>query len=552
MSENTLRPIFVPYNRAKTEDNYDVICIGSGLGSLTAASLLGQLGRKVLVLEQHYTPGGYTHSFTREGKYRWDVGVHYLSDVSSRYSMTRIGFDLISDGSLSFHETDPIYERVIIGDQTFDYTKGKKQFVRYLKNLFPHEAKGIDRYFFAMEKAQALSVAYFFSKALPENILSRFVSPKAFELFQSEAKRTAQEVLDQYFKDPLLKTLLGAQCGDYGSPPSEASFIIQALVTLGFQSGASYPVGGAEQIAKSVGNVIRKHNGTIVTMARVQEILVEDDQATGVRMADGRVIRCKRIVSGVGVFNTFGSLLNPKDASRFGYPKLLASATRSNAHMGLYIGFKKGNRELKLPDRNFWIYPKVGIDDAVQGYLQNRDQPFPMVFINFPSAKDPSWDQTYPNSATATVLIFEQFSIFNQWKDTNKKNRGEDYKNLKMKYEKRMLDCFIQSFPHLKEHIDFTEVSTPLSTRHYMNYQEGEIYGIENSPKRFELNWLRPKTKVNNLFITGVDITADSVTGALCSGLITTMQMEPKNLFSLLLKKVSLREWKALRSYINI
>jgi all-trans-retinol 13,14-reductase len=36
------------------EDNYDVIVIGSGMGSLTAAALLSREGKKVLVLERHY------------------------------------------------------------------------------------------------------------------------------------------------------------------------------------------------------------------------------------------------------------------------------------------------------------------------------------------------------------------------------------------------------------------------------------------------------------------------------------------------------------------
>ena len=52
--------------RIQPTEDYDAIVIGSGLGGLTVASLLAQLGKKrVLVLEQHFQLGGYTHAFGR-------------------------------------------------------------------------------------------------------------------------------------------------------------------------------------------------------------------------------------------------------------------------------------------------------------------------------------------------------------------------------------------------------------------------------------------------------------------------------------------------------
>ncbi|MCG6162365.1 NAD(P)-binding protein, partial [Leptospira bandrabouensis] len=65
------------------ETKYDVIIIGSGIGGLTAASILSQVAnKKVLVLERHFKLGGFTHTFKRLGKFEWDVGIHYIGDLA--------------------------------------------------------------------------------------------------------------------------------------------------------------------------------------------------------------------------------------------------------------------------------------------------------------------------------------------------------------------------------------------------------------------------------------------------------------------------------------
>ena len=77
------------YRPNRLASDYDAIVIGSGMGGLTTAALLSELGKRVCVLEQHYTAGGYTHSYERNG-YEWDVGVHYIcllytSDAADDY-----------------------------------------------------------------------------------------------------------------------------------------------------------------------------------------------------------------------------------------------------------------------------------------------------------------------------------------------------------------------------------------------------------------------------------------------------------------------------------
>ena len=116
LKPSTLR-IGYRYRPKRLAPEYDAIVIGSGMGGLTTAALLSELGWKVCVLEQHYTAGGYTHSYDRAG-YEWDVGVHYIGDVGAE-TRTRRMFDFLSDSKLEWAPMDDEYDRFYIGDKVY-------------------------------------------------------------------------------------------------------------------------------------------------------------------------------------------------------------------------------------------------------------------------------------------------------------------------------------------------------------------------------------------------------------------------------------------------
>ena len=85
--------------------------------------------------------------------------------------------------------------------------------------------------------------------------------------------------------------------------------------------------------------------------------------------------------------------------------------------------------------------------------------------------------------------------------------------------------------PNLSCKISFSELSSPLSTRDMANYELGELYGIDHTPERFRQKWLKPKTPIYGLFLTGQDISSVGLPSALASGILTTSVLLKKNLF---------------------
>src|SRR4051794_1927659 len=89
ISRTVPNPSDRPYSTRSPEGPWDYVVIGSGMGGMTTAAALSKIGRRVLVVEQHYVPGGFTDTFRRK-KWRWDVGVHAVGEVDGRAAIGRL------------------------------------------------------------------------------------------------------------------------------------------------------------------------------------------------------------------------------------------------------------------------------------------------------------------------------------------------------------------------------------------------------------------------------------------------------------------------------
>lgn len=513
------------YKRHSPRGTFDAIVVGSGIGGLTTASLLSRFaGQRVLVLERHYTAGGYTHEFKRPG-YAWDVGVHYIGGIRAPEPVGAL-FDIVTGGKVRWQSLPECYDRMIIGDESFDFVAGRRRFIETLHRTFPSERRSIERFVSLIHRSVQSTVPYFAGHLLPASA-GRWTAPWAGRAFHHYADRSVEQVLRPHVRDPKLFDVLTGQCLDYGLTPSEGSFAIQAMVSAHYLSGAYYPIGGPGTIAEGAEEVIARAGGAIFTNAEVEEILVEENRAVGVRVADGAELRAPVVISNAGAASTYLRLLPSETAEATGWPQKLREVGPSVAHLCLHVGLDGSHASLGLDGTNLWVYAPGDREANFRAFAHTPDAPLPVIYISFPSAKDPSWSARHPGRATVELITVAQMKWFRRWADTRWMRRDDDYAAWKSSMTERMLTVLYAQRPQLRGKVVHAELSTPLSTAHFMGHPGGEMYGLAHTPERFRLE-IRPETPIAGLWLTGSDVATCGVAGAMLGGFLTAGALAPR------------------------
>lgn len=504
---------------------WDTIVIGSGMGGMTCAALLAALGQRVLVLEQHYVPGGFTHSF-RRGKYHWDVGVHAVGEVTARSLPGRL-LHALSGGRLQWSSLGPVYDAFEFPDGLqLGFPDNPHAFHELLIKHFPHQQGAIDGYLRRVRDVSTAMRSYYLARLAPAS------ATVLTDMFTRTARRafgeTCDHALSRLTDDARLKTVLAAQWAYHGATPKKASFAIQALVTKHFLWGGYYPVGGSSAIARHLLQAVADAGGYTRISTDVASIILENGAAVGVRLQDGEELRARRVVSAAGVLSTVQRLL-PREAADTRWAASIRALPPAPAHVCLYLGFKGGDiRTAGAGPYNQWFYGTWDTElDAWQIDDPANLPPAPVLYCSYPSLKDPEHDPGPDQRHTGEVVTFVPWDRFSGWLGTRWRRRGGDYDQLKKALQDRLLAQFLEKMPGLRPYVDHVELSTPLSTDTFVRPVQGSIYGLLPTPARFANPYLRPRSPIPGLYFAGSEVASVGVIGAMMGGALAAAAVDP-------------------------
>lgn len=501
---------------------FDTIIIGSGAGGLSAALCLARAGQKVAVIEQHYVPGGWCHSFYLDG-HRFSPGVHYIGGMDKGESTCNLYEGLgIANALVFFRMNKEAYEHCWIGDERIDMPAGIDHLSESLSTIFPKEKKGIKKY---LKLVKTVSRELFLIPKMNGFWDNITIAYRTRHLGKYGLFRLSR-VIGWHIKDPLLKKVLNIQCGDHGLPPYKTSFPFHCALMDHYFNGGFYPMGGGAAIVKAMTTAIKNYGGEIKTGQAVKKILVEGDKklkVVGVELQNGDIISAKRVISNadpaatyklVGHENLTPKLINKLNSTRYSVTSLM-----------FFISVDMDVREAGIDSGNIWFMPDKDMDEIYDELTKVsilESDEFNSLFISCSSLKDPlSFDGRHHTIEAVTFIDYDSFkALKTDWHETD-----ENYLKIKERLCEKLMNTFKRILPDIHKNIIRLELGTPITNEHYINSTKGNVYGTEKGFMQTGPFSFKAKTEIENLYMCGASIMSHGVAGASYSGVKTAAEI---------------------------
>jgi phytoene desaturase len=482
-----------------SDDKYDVLIIGSGVGGLTCASLLAKEGLKVLVLEALDRIGGCCSNYDFDG-YKPEVGAIFVI----AHFMYNQYFQMVErnlEDYLDFRLIDPVYDIVLEGGERYVLPRDFDAMADVVNSINPADVPNYRRYNADMKKLQDMMMAMGNSKmpALKDFFkplsLARMGMHKEMLAALPVAARLATHNMDNrirsYFQDDRLQLIFGWENLYAGLPSHRCNGLFTSMTYMG-HDGYYYPKGGMIAIPQAMAKIAGEYGAEIRLNTTVEKIVIENGKAVGVKLAGGEELRSKAVISNAHSRITYLELVGEENI-----PAWAAKTVR--------------RQPCSIPAPTYYLNAKekVGIR-AHFTVLLNHRRKFDDLWNEFYDTgllyrpddgpqliSNPNFDDEDMAPAGADCIS----SIF----IAPPKLKYYDWDDIRMSYTRELAESLERrAFPGLMSKVERMEAATPLDFERTLRVAEGAFFGLEMNGAN--LGPFRPNYKsmlVDNLYLTG-------------------------------------------------
>ncbi len=468
---------------------YDVVVIGAGNGGLTASATLAKQGLNCLLLERHNIPGGCATSFCR-GRFEFEVALHQLSGMGTVNKPGPLRMLLQEMGvldELEFVEQADLYNIVSPDGFRLTLKPDKEEVIGELSSRFPQEKDAIVKFFdLCYAYANQMLAAFWFKD--PQ--VTREKYPVLFEY----AFKPAVEVIDSYFKDPLLKAALSVYWGYLGLPLTRLSFAYLAMLFFTYIEFKPFHLkGGSQALSNAILNKYLENGGNTRFNCSVEKILVENGEVKGVITDQGEEIRSKVVVSNASQVTTYVGMID-KDNRPAEVSREMRGRSLSPSAFTMYVGFDCEPDELGITEATNFVMSDPIMDDSILAKMKEVSITDELMVLSCYDVSDPEFS---PEGACQVNIVTLKYG--EPWM----RIPPDQYWDVKMRCADSMLSLVEKVFPNMRSHIEEVEVATPLTHMRYLGHPEGSIYGFEQYTKDSMFFQPSRKSPINGLYFAG-------------------------------------------------
>lgn len=489
---------------------YDVVIVGSGLGGLVSAIILAKEGKSVCVLEKNNQFGGNLQTFVRD-KTIFDTGIHYIGGLSEGQNLhsyfSYIG--IMDDLRLKKMDEDAYDVITFEGDPNqYPHAQGYENFIQQLVKYFPDEEEVIREY---------CNKLIYACDSFP------LYNLKNDGGYQNEVLSiNAKALLDELTPNEKLKAVLAGSNFLYAGDDYRTPFYVHALSVNSYIQSSWRCLKGGSQITKQLIKQLKKFGGETYKHSEVIDFTYENGKLLSAKTKNGDEYFGDIFISNIEPKTTLN--LIGKDKFRKPYYDRIQSLEVIIAPFSIYIVLKPES----LPYRN---YNNYHVKDASRvwkaaEYTQESWPECYMISMNV-SEENQVWAESI------TAITYMRFDEVQQWENTkntvaNKEDRGEDYENFKNQKIEVFLKEIEKKIPNIRECIKSVHASSPLSYRDYIGGHNGNLYGYVKDSNNPMKTFISPKTKIENLFLTGQSISMHGVLGVTIGAVVTCSEIVGK------------------------
>lgn len=469
--------------RAELADWPHAVVIGSGFGGLAAAVRLGTRGYRVTVLEQLDAPGGRAYVYRQDG-YTFDAGPTIVTAPFLLEELWEMCGRQLSD-DIDLRAMDPFYDIRFDDGDVFRYSGDGEAMRAEVARFSPDDVAGYERFMKDSETIYKIGFEELGDAPFESPMDMLRVAP---DLVRLKGYRTVYGLVASHIRDPRLRIVMSLHPLLIGANPFSVTSVYALINFLERRWGVHFVMGGTGRLIAGLVGLIEGQGGQVRCNTKVDEILVEQGTATGVRLANGETLDADIVVSNADSASTYRNLVPASARRRWTDPKI----ERARYSMGLFVWYFGTRKQ----------YPDVAHHTMVLG--PRYRELLKDIFRRKVLAEDFSLYLHRP-TATDSSLAPEGCDAFYVLAPVPNLGSGTDWAAQAEPYRQAISQRLSETLlPGLEDNVATSHMLTPQDFQDRLLSYRGAAFGLD--PVLWQSAWFRPHNRsedVTGLYLVG-------------------------------------------------